>query len=126
MNHLNNLQEEKGAKIGKGCFISAKNSPSEAYLIEIGDYVRVATKLFFIHGGIWSLCKIYNNLDLDYFGKTKVGNYSYIGESCMIMLGVTIDESCVIGGESVVTKSVLNGCMMAGNPAKFIGYTENA
>lgn len=115
----------KGAKIGKGCFISTKNFPSEAYLIEIGDYVRVATKTaFFTHGGIWSLRKIYNDPDLDHFGKIKVGNYSYIGESCMIMPGVTIGERCVIGGGSVVTKSVPDGCMVAGNPAKFIGYTD--
>lgn len=115
----------KGVKIGKGCFISTKNFPSEAYLIEIGDNVRIASKTsFFTHGGIWSLRKLYNDPDLDHFGKIKVGNNSYIGENCMIMPGVTIGEKCIIGGGSVVTKSVPDGCMVAGNPAKFIGYTD--
>lgn len=115
-----------GVKIGRECFISTKNFPSEAYLIEIGDYVRIASKTsFFTHGGIWSLRKLYNDIELDHFGKIKVGNYSYIGESCMIMPGVTIGERCIIGGGSVVTKSIPDGCMVAGNPAKFIGYTED-
>lgn len=117
---------KNGVKIGKGCFISTRGFPSEGYLIEIGDYVRIApyTK-FFTHGGIWSLRKYYNNKDLDHFGKIKIGSYTSIGESCMIMPGVTIGERCVIGGGSVVTKSVPDGCMVAGNPAKFIGYSED-
>lgn len=115
-----------GVKIGKGCFISTRNFPSEGYLVEIGDYVRIATKTsFFTHGGIWSIRKIYNDPNLDHFGKIKVGNYSYIGENCMIMPGVTIGERCIVGGGSVVTKSIPDGCMVAGNPAKFIGYTED-
>lgn len=116
----------KGVKVGKGCFISTREFPSEGYLIEIGDYVRIAPDTaFFTHGGIWSLRKIYNDQELDHFGKIKVGNFSYIGERCMIMPGVTIGERCIIGGGSVVTKSVPDGCMVAGNPAKFIGYTDD-
>ena len=115
-----------GVRIGKGCFIGTKNFPSEPYLIEIGDNCRIAGETsFFTHGGIWSLRKIYNDPNLDHFGKIKVGNGSYIGERCMIMPGVTIGERCIIGGGSVVTKSVPDGCMVAGNPAKFIGYTED-
>ena len=45
-----------GVKIGKGSFIATKNFPSEPYLIEIGDFVRVAPGTFFYtHGGTrWS------------------------------------------------------------------------
>lgn len=117
---------KRGVKIGKGCFISTRHFPTESYLIEIGDYVRIATKVsFFTHGGVWSVRKIYNDEKLDHFGKIKIGNYSYIGEGCMIMPGVTIGEKCIVGGGSVVTKSVPDGCMVAGNPAKFIGYTDD-
>lgn len=115
-----------GVKIGKNCFISTRKFTSEPYLIEIGDNVRIAGGTsFYTHGGIWSLRKLYNDEKLDHFGKIKIGNNSYIGENCMIMSGVTIGERCIIGGGSVVTKSVPNGCMVAGNPAKFIGYTED-
>lgn len=115
-----------GAKIGKGCMISTKGFSSESYLIEIGNNVRIASKTtFFTHGGVWSLRKIYNDPNLDHFGKIVVGDNSYIGENCMIMPGVKIGKNCIIGGGSVVTKSVPNGCMVAGNPAKFIGYTDD-
>lgn len=115
-----------GVKIGKGCFISTKEFPSEGYLIEIGDNVRIAPQTaFFTHGGVWSLRQLYNDPKLDHFGKIRVGNNSYIGERCMIMPGVTIGERCIVGGGSVVTKSVPDGCMVAGNPAKFIGHTED-
>lgn len=115
-----------GVKIGKGCFITTKEFPTEGYLIEIGDNCRVAPGTsFYTHGGVVSLRKLYNDYSLDHFGKIKIGNDSYVGEKCMIMPGVTIGERCIVGGGSVVTKSVPDGCMVAGNPAKFIGYTEN-
>lgn len=115
-----------GVKVGNGCYIGTKLFPSEPYLIEIGDNVRIAGETsFFTHGGIWSLRKIYNDPELDHFGKIKIGNNTYIGEKCMIMPGVTIGERCIVGGGSVVTKSVPDGCMVAGNPAKFIGYTDD-
>ena len=54
----------------------------------------------------------------------RIGDYSYVGENCMILQGVTIGKCCLVGGGSVVTKSVPDGCMVAGNPARFIGYTD--
>lgn len=115
-----------GAKIGKGCYISTKGFPSEAYLIEIADNVRIAPKTnFYTHGGTWTLRKIYNDPKLDHFGKIKIGEYAYIGESCLIMPGVTIGSHCIVGAGSVVTRSVPDGCMVAGNPARFIGFTAD-
>lgn len=115
-----------GVKIGTGGLISTKKFSSEPYLITIGNYVRVAPGTsFYTHGGVWSLRKKYNDAKIDNFGKIKIGDYSYIGEQCMIMPGVVIGENCIIGGGSVVTKSVPDGVMVAGNPARFIGYTED-
>lgn len=115
-----------GVKIGKGCYIKTKNFSSEPTLIEIGDYVRIAGNTsFYTHGGIWSLRKIFNDSSLDYFGKIKVGSYTYIGENCLIMPGVTIGQKCIIGAGTVLTKSVPDGCMVGGNPCKIIGKTED-
>lgn len=115
-----------GVKVGEGCYISTKKFSSEPYLITIGNFVRVAPETaFYTHGGVWSIRKKYNNPRMDNFGKINIGDYSYIGERCMIMPGVTIGTNCIIGGGSVVTRSVPDGVMVAGNPAKFIGYTED-
>lgn len=115
-----------GVEIGEGCYISTKSYTSEPYLIKIGNYVRVAPGTsFYTHGGVWSIRKRYNAPKIDNFGKIEIGDYSYIGEKCMIMPGVKIGSNCIIGGGSVVTRSVPDGIMVAGNPAKFIGYTED-
>lgn len=74
-----------GVKIGKHCYISTRRFPSEAYLISIGDYVRIAPNtMFFTHGGLWSIRKKYKDKNIDYFGKIIIGDYTYIGEGCMI------------------------------------------
>ena len=115
-----------GVKIGNGCRINTKSWSTEPYLIEIGDNVRIAPGTsFYTHGGVIPIRRIYNDPNLDHFGKIKIGSNSYIGERCMIMPGVVIGERCIVGGGSVVTKSVPDGCMVAGNPAKFIGYTDD-
>lgn len=125
-----NLSDEEyarrlGVKIGKHCYISTRRFPAEAYLITIGDYVRIAPNtMFFTHGGLWSIRKKYNDQTLDYFGKITIGDYTYIGEGCMIMPGVKIGSNVIVGAGSVVTKSIPDGCMVAGNPVRIIGNTE--
>lgn len=118
---------KNGVKVGKGCVVSPCHlSTSEPYLIEIGDYCRIAKDCeFFNHGGIVCLQISKNDPDLDYFGKIKIGNYVSIGEGCKIMPGVTIGDNVIIGAGTVVTKSIPEGFMVAGNPMKHIGYTED-
>lgn len=115
-----------GVKMGKGCLINTKGFPSEAYLISLGNYVRVAPGThFFTHGGLWPQRFRHPELLLEQWGGIKVGDYSYIGEACLVMPGVEIGSNCVVGAGSVVTKSVPDGMMVAGNPAKIIGKTED-
>lgn len=115
-----------GIKIGKNCYISTKDFPSEPYLIEIGNNVRVAKGVsFYTHGGVYPFRRIYPKLiDIDYFGKIKIGNNIHIGEKAFIMPGVTIEDNCIIGAGSVVTKSIPSGYIVGGNPASIIGKVD--
>jgi acetyltransferase-like isoleucine patch superfamily enzyme len=121
-----NYARSIGVKIGKDCLISTKHFSSEGYMIEIGDYVRLAknTRLF-THGGLWSQRKKHPELLMEKFGKIKIGNYTYVGDSCFIMPGVTIGNDVIVGAGSVVTKSIPDGFIVAGNPAKIIGKTDD-
>ena len=116
----------KGIKVGVGCFISpCRLRVTEPWLIEIGDYCRIAKNVtFFTHGIIYSIRLLKNDPDFDFFGKIKIGNNVLIGEGTKILAGVTIGNNVIIGAGSVVSKSVPDGYMVAGNPIKHVGYTE--
>ncbi|WP_212635306.1 acyltransferase [Pseudozobellia thermophila] len=45
---------------------------------------------------------------------------AFIGAYSIILKGVTIGENAIVGAGSVVTKSVPDNQIWAGNPAKFI------
>lgn len=113
-----------GVQIGIDCLISTRNFSSEPYLIEIGNYCRIAKGVsFYTHGGLWSQRKKVEGLD--YFGKIKIGNYTYVGEDSKIMPGVTIGNDVIVGAGSIVTKSIPDGVVAAGNPARIVGETNN-
>jgi len=114
-----------GAEIGKDCLISTKNFSSESYLIKIGNGCRIAQGVsFYTHGGLWSQRRKLKE-NLDFFGKIEIGDYTYIGEDSKIMAGVTIGNDVIVGAGTIVTKSVPDGKIYAGNPGRIIGETKD-
>lgn len=61
----------------------------------------------------------------DCFGKVTIGDYVYIGTNSLIMPGVKIGNNVLIAAGSVVTKSIPDNIVVAGNPARFICTTED-
>ena len=116
-----------GVKIGEGCNISTKSFSSEPWLITIGNNVRIARDVQILtHGGLWSIRKMdkkYKNLE--YFGKINIKDNVYIGQGAIIMPGVTIEENCIVGAASIVTKSIPKGSVVAGNPARFVSNIDS-
>ena len=51
---------------------------------------------------------------------TRVGNNCYVGPNTVIAKGVTIGDRSIVGAGSVVTKSIPEDEIWAGNPACFI------
>jgi len=77
--------------------------------------------------------EIRRNRDINKKGFTKdvltaksipisIGSDVLIGTRCIILKGVTIGDRSIIGSGSVVTKSIPNDCIAAGNPCKVIKY----
>lgn len=53
-------------------------------------------------------------------GKITIKKGAFIGASCIILKGVTIGEKSILGAGSVLSKSIPDFEIWAGNPARFI------
>jgi acetyltransferase-like isoleucine patch superfamily enzyme len=51
---------------------------------------------------------------------TYIGKNCFIGINAIVLPGLKIGDSVIIGSGSVVTKDIPSGCIAAGNPAKII------
>lgn len=112
-----------GVKIGNRCNIKKVSFGSEPYLISVGNHVQITDGVkIFTHGAGWVLREKYP--DMDFFGKVEINNNVYIGNNSLIMPGVTIGSNVIVAAGSVVTKSVPDNVVIAGNPAKIISSIE--
>lgn len=53
-------------------------------------------------------------------GGVTIEDFVQIGENCVILPGVTIGRSAIVGAGAIVTKDLPPYCVAAGNPAKVI------
>lgn len=53
-----------------------------------------------------------------------IGEYSFIGTSCIILCGTTIGKGCIVGAGSVVKGNFPDYSIIVGNPAKIVGDTK--
>lgn len=107
------------AYIGRNCQISccSKITIEEKVMIADGCYIGDSKHIYnkdlaIIDSGIQS------------GGNISIGYGSWIGANVCILPNVTIGKHCVIGAGSVVTKSIPDYCIAAGNPAKIIKHIE--
>ena len=56
---------------------------------------------------------------------TEVGYHCFIGIGAKIMPGVSLGDYCVVGANAVVTHDVPECAVVAGVPAKVIGYNRD-
>lgn len=58
------------------------------------------------------------------FLETRIEKSASLGGNSTILPGITIGQKAMVGAGSVVTKSVPAGAIVAGNPARIIGYVD--
>lgn len=99
--------------IGEGTFISRKATLDRGINPQ-GIHIGKKTRLT---GGVLMLAHdACRKMKVD----TYIGDYCFIGTRSIIMPGVQIGNQVIAGAGTVVTKSVPNNCIVAGNPAKII------
>lgn len=111
-----------GLSVGENVKIEGGVSidPSFPWLVTIGNDVTIAPDcLILCHDG--STKTFVGNSRI---GKVTIGDKVFIGAKSIILPNVTIGNNVVIGSGSVVTKSIQDGVVVAGSPARTICTIE--
>lgn len=112
---------ELGVTVGEDCRIYSLSISSEWELLSIGDRVTVSSDVRFItHDGVGWLFHDDQGRRHYYLARIDIGSDVFIGAGSTIMPGVRIGDRCVVAAGSVVTRSVPDGAVVGGNPAKII------
>lgn len=98
---------------------------SEPFLISIGDGTTISSEVLFVnHDGALSLVKDERGRRFEYF-RITIGKNCFIGARSILMPGVNIGDNCIVASGAIVTKSLPEGVIVGGNPARVIGLTAD-
>ena len=104
-------------KIGKhvGIFEGTIINPSE--MVEIGDDVGIGGDVMIWTHGAW--LDVLQGFPAD-FGPVKIGSNVWLPARSVVLPNVTIGNDVVIGINSIINRSLPDGCFAAGSPCKVI------
>ncbi len=118
--------KKKGVEIGENvCFFSPRTTIvdiTRPYLLKIGNGVKITANVTILtHDFSFSVLRpVYHDLLFESHGYTIIDDNCFIGMNASIMPGVRIGKNCIVGTGAVVTKSIPDNMVVAGNPAKII------
>lgn len=110
--------KSKGLILGAGTSILEPFflDPYHCFLISIGENCTFAPNVRLIAHD----ASTKSHLNYTRIAKIDIGDNCFIGDSAIILPGVTIGSNTIIGSGSIVNKSIPQDSVAAGNPAKVI------
>jgi UDP-2-acetamido-3-amino-2,3-dideoxy-glucuronate N-acetyltransferase len=107
---------EEGVVIGDDCkirpFVFIPTGVTIRNNVFIGPNVSFTNDKYPKARGEWKLLR------------TRIENGASVGANSVILPGVTIGEDALVGAGSVVTEDVPSMAIVAGNPARIMGYRD--
>jgi maltose O-acetyltransferase len=95
--------------------------PSHCYLISIGSNCTICPNVRLIaHDASTKKMLGYTKI-----GRIDIKENCFLGDSVIVLPGVTIGPNSIVGAGAVVTHHIPPGSVVSGNPAKIIGTTES-
>lgn len=105
-------------EINLGCNIT------DPALVKIGNNVTLSDCTLIGHDGVVRVLGFRFGRKLDSVGPIEIRDNCFIGHGAIVLPRVTIGPDSVVAAGAVVTKDVLPGVVVGGNPARFICTTE--
>ena len=85
--------------------------------VVIGNDVGLSPETSILTHGYW--LSVLEGFPASFSG-VRIGNGAIIGYRSLLMMGVSVADECVVGAQSVVSKSLVERGIYAGSPARFI------
>lgn len=115
------ILKERGLVYGNNFqFYNSHIDYGHCWLVEIGDDVTITNSTILAHDASTKL-----HFGKSKIGKVKIGDRVFIGYNSVVLCNVTIGNDVIVAAGSIVTKSIPEGCIAAGNPARIIGKTSD-
>lgn len=115
------ILDKTNVTIGTGCSMNHGVIIQGREKVVLGDYVTLSQGVMVLDGGLAESDVIRKLPVKRHCSKPVIiEDHAWIGAGAIILPGVTVGNSAIVGAGSVVTKNVNSGWLYAGVPAKAV------